>query len=102
MLFVFCACLYLLIVRNKKIPVITIDREYFGKDAVIKEILLEMLGRREKIPEIYFGFVGRKVQAHLRGYQVYTGKLSAKKVFSLAEAIKAIKKTEVGSRLKEA
>lgn len=78
-LFVFCAGLYLLIKRNLHIPMITIDREYFGKEAIIKEILLQMLEGSKIIPEIEFGNIGRKVQAHLKGYRIYTGKLVTKK-----------------------
>lgn len=101
-LFVFCAGLSLLIKRNLNVPMITIDREYFSKDAVIKEILLEMLKDSKRIPEISFGNIGRRVQAHLKGYQVYSGRLSTKKIASVTELLKAIKKTEVGNRLKNA
>lgn len=101
-LFVFCAGLSLLIKRNIDKLMVVIDREYFSKEAVIKEILLEMLKDIKRIPEISFGNIGRHVQAHLKGYQVYTGKLAAKKVISQRELLKAIKKTEVGNRLKDA
>lgn len=101
-LFVFCAGLSILIKRNINIPLVIIDREYFSKDAVIKEILLEMLAGNKKIPEISFGHIGRKVQAHLKGYRVYTGKLVTKKIITQSELLKAIKKTEVGNRLKDA
>lgn len=101
-LFVFCAGLSLLIERNINKPMIVIDREYFGKEGVIKEILIEMLKDNKSIPEISFGNIGRRVQAHLKGYRVYTGRLVAKKVISQREILKAIKKTEVGNRLKDA
>ncbi|MBI4092037.1 MAG: hypothetical protein HY427_02425 [Candidatus Levybacteria bacterium] len=101
-LFVFCAGLAVLIKRNLDKDTITIDREYFGKEAVIKEILLGMIKENKRRPEILFGNIGRRVQAHLKGYKIYIRKIQAKKTISRVELLKEIKKTEVGKRLKNA
>ncbi len=99
-IFSFCAALSILIKRNTYLKYVVIDREYFGKEPVIKEILLEMLGNR-KI-EIEFTTIGKKVQAHSKGYLTFTKTLKSKKKIKLEELFEEIKKTEVGKRLKGA
>jgi len=101
-IFTFSACLSLLIKRNLKHNQIFIDKEYYGKDAIIKEILLEMLKQNKQIPEIHFANIGRQVKAHTRAYLTFTKKQKYKCLLSLKEILTAIKKTEVGKRLKEA
>lgn len=108
-IFTFCAGLSLLIKRNLKIDKIIIDREYFGKEPIIKEIILKMLGKKGKIPEIIFGNIGRRVMAHSRAYKIYSKRLKAKAVLTFVEILEEIsraflriKKTEVGKRLKNA
>ena len=102
-IFTFSAGLSLLIKRNLEIQRIIIDREYYGKEAVIKEVLLKMLSRR-KVPEIVFENIGRKTQAHNRAYLIYSKKLKSKRLLLLRveEILREIKMTEVGKRLKNA
>ena len=101
-LFTFCALISIIIKRNSKLPQITIDKEYLGKEPVIKEILLEMLKASNPIPEIRFSHIGRKVNAHSQAYLTYTKKVKPRKIITLKEVIIEIKKTEVGKRLKNA
>lgn len=84
-LFTFCAGLSLLIKRNLRIGQVIIDKEYFGKEPVIKEILLEMLKEEKKILEIAFANIGRRVNAHSVGYLTFTGKRRAKSTLTLGK-----------------
>lgn len=101
-LFTFSAGVAILIEKNTQIYHLVIDREYFGHEAVIKNIILEMLKDKEKAPEIYFKSIGKKAMAHHRAYAVAVGKLPASHVVNLREIFKKIKTTEVGKRLKDA
>jgi|SRR3990167_130932 len=101
-LFTFSAGLAILIKRNLKNTHIIIDREYYGKEPVIKEIVLEILQRSKKIPEIRFEFIGKKPLAHHRAYAIGLGKLKTKKSVTLEELWTELKKTEVVKRLKNA
>jgi len=105
-LFTFSAILAILLKRNGRLLEVTVDREYFGKEAIIKKIVLEMLGSKinteRKLPEIYFGYIGKKAMSHNRAYAIGLKKLKAKKNLSLKEVLARIKKTEVGKRLKDA
>lgn len=100
-LFTFSAGLSSLIKRNLDIHQVIIDQEYFGKEAIIKNVVLEMLREEKKTPRIYFERIGKKAMAHHRAYAIAIGKLKAKKTLSLEEILKQIKKTEVGKRLKD-
>lgn len=99
-LFVFCAGVSLLFQRNLKISSAVIDREYYRKDSIIKEILLKMLDKKEI--NILFGNIGRRVNAHNQAYLTYNKKLKPKEIIEATKIFEAIKKTEVGKRLKDA
>jgi len=101
-LFTFCAGLAILIIRNKKYPVITIDQEYLGKENVIKNILNEMFKKIKNPPDIIFDHIGKKANAHHIAHDIAVKEIEAKKILSLKEILKEIKKTEVGKRLKDA
>lgn len=98
MIFVFrtFAAGIILLLQNyqKQITDVQIDTEYPGHEAVIKDILVQML-REQDIPEpnIYFGRVGKKSMAHHRGYAVAIGKLEPERKVGLDDLVKiAIKK----------
>ena len=56
-------------------PKILIDTEYSGHQASIKEILIQLFERLQKEPpEISFGFVGKKSNAHLAAIAAYRDK----------------------------
>lgn len=100
--FTFAASLALLIRRNNHLKHVVIDREYFGKEAIIKNILLRMLKNKKSPPNIVFSNIGKRAMAHNRAYAIAIGKLRTKKTLSLNEILYQIKKTEVGKRLKNA
>ncbi|HLF18836.1 MAG TPA: hypothetical protein VI749_08100 [Candidatus Omnitrophota bacterium] len=101
-LFTFSAGLAILLDRTKHISRIMVDQEYYGKEAVIKNIVLKMLKHREGPLEINFGNIGKKALAHHRAYAVATGRLKASYTVGLKELYYKIKMTEVGKRLKNA
>jgi len=101
-LFTFCATLSVILKRNPTIKRVIIDKEYYGKEAIIKEILTEMLKATKHFPEINFSNIGRKVNAHSLAYLTFTKKFKPKKKVDLKEIFEEIKKTEVGKRLKNA
>lgn len=86
----------ILLIKNyqKQITDVQIDTEYPGNEAVIKDIVVQML-REQGIPEpnIYFGRIGKKSMAHHRGYAVAIGKLEPERKVELDDLVKiAIKK----------
>jgi len=103
-IFTFCAGLALLLKRNKQVKSTTIDREYWGKEPVIKNILEEMLTNTntQTIPFVNFSLIGKRSPAHLLAKKVARGKQKAGAVLSMKKIIQIIKNTEVGKRLKNA
>jgi len=101
-IFTFSAALAILIRRNLKSGKIIIDREYFGKEPVINELLLEMLHSAKNIPDIYFYEIGKESQAHAIAHDIATKEIKTKKIVSFEEIFREIKRTEVGKRLKNA
>lgn len=100
-LLTFCSGLAALLRRNNNLNQIIVDREYTGKDSIIKNIVLEMLGFDRK-PEIHFALIGKSAKAHDLATKVTHKKEAAKKELSVEEILEEIKSTEVGKRLKNA
>ena len=101
-LFTFSALLAILIKRNLKLQGLTVDREYYGKEPVIKEIVLQILADNQTIPKINFAQIGKNVNAHDIAAKIAHKKERAKHQISIREVLSAIKKTEVGKQLKNA
>jgi hypothetical protein len=99
-LFTFCALIAIAIERNKLITHVIIDREYPGHEPVIKNILLEMIGRNRTI-DISFMLIGKKSPAHFTAYGGAIGKLRIDAHINSRHILDYIKKTEVGKRLKD-
>lgn len=98
-LFTFCAGLSLLL-TSKQQHLVIIDREYYGKEAVIKSLLLKMVGVK-KLPQLRFALIGKKSPAHVRALAITRKQIKAKERATIDRLLKAIKKTEVGNRLKD-
>lgn len=101
-LFTFSAGLAVLIKRNIHVNSIIVDREYFGKEPIIKKIVTEILTREKKLPEIHFGLIGKLSPAHDIAAKITHKKQEAKYEINLGKILRLIKKTEVGKRLKDA
>lgn len=99
-LFTFCSLISIIIKNNHTVKDIEVDKEYFGREAIIKEIILEMLKKLRSKPEISFTQIGRKVKAHEFAYKTYTRHQKPNKIAKLDELLTEIKLTEVGKRLK--
>jgi hypothetical protein len=71
---IFSALVFILLIQVYPVKV-EIDKEYPGHEAGIKERIIQFFERMNKEPpEINFGLVGKKCQAHIRGLAVYKGK----------------------------
>ena len=101
-LFTFCAGLALLLKKYFKKGCVIIDREYYGKEKVIKNIMLEILRGEKWIPQISFAEIGRKCLAHKHAYLTYSKELVPDCILKKEEILRVIKMTEVGKRLKNA
>ena len=88
---IFTACVYLLLRPHwQRISSITIDLEYFGKDAEIRSYLLYLCKRDGvKLPKsnVHFGQVGKHANAHHIALSVYRGERQPDKVVTLEELI---------------
>ena len=100
-LFTFSILLATLLKRNKNLGQVLVDTEYMGKDAIIKNITLEVLTNLKSIPDINFGFVGKLSPAHDKAAKISHNKLKAKYEINSLKILKALKKTEVGKQLKD-
>ncbi len=101
-LFTFCAGLAILLRNSHPKSKVTIDEEYYGKSAVIKNILGQMLkGIHPEIP-LAFACIGKTSPAHLLAKEVFKGRKEATVTLDANQILKQIKKTEVGNRLKDA
>ena len=73
----FATCLYFLLRDHiEQMNVVTIDTEYPGKNAQIKEHLLHLLrrgGYSVQSEQIAFGLVGKKSGAHIAAIAVFRG-----------------------------
>ncbi len=91
--FSFCALIVLILKRNKKIGKVVIDKEYYGHESAIKEIILEMLTGRKPIPVISFTQIGKQSNAHKHAHEVAIKKSKPKKIITFKEIFNLIKKT---------
>lgn len=84
---------------QKQITDVQIDTEYSGHEAVIKDIIVQML-REQNVsePNIYFGRIGKKSMAHHRAYAVALGKLEPERKVGLDELVKVAIKSDRGHR----
>lgn len=101
-LFTFSAALSILIERNLNVGKIVIDKEYFGKEPIIKKLLEEISEEIKEKVTLEFGLVGKSSRADFRAGEVLAKKKKARLVLTARMLLKAIKKTEVGNRLKDA
>ncbi len=68
------AALSFLLIRQFPLSFVQIDTEYTGHSANIKQIIEQLMEIDfKKCPEIEFGFIGKKTNAHLMGIAVYRG-----------------------------
>jgi hypothetical protein len=86
---IFAALIYCLL-ADEKADTVVIDREYFGNEAIIKGMIIQLLSKNGKnIPEIQFASVGKSSRAHKAALKVFRGEkradlvLTAKEVFGL-------------------
>lgn len=71
---IFAALIFLLL-KDEKMKEVIIDTEYYGHHTSIKEVLVQLFQRFEKkTPEINFGYVGKKSNAHLAAIEAYREK----------------------------
>lgn len=69
------AALVFILLKEEKIQQVVIDTEYPGHQASIKEVLVQLFQRfRKDMPEINFGFVGKKSNAHIAANEAYRKK----------------------------
>lgn len=101
-LFTFCAGLARLLRVVKPKTKVVIDREYFGKEPVIKNVLERMLADLMPMPVFDFRFIGKHSRAHSHANDVAVGKEKPTKILNEIGLLRQIKKTEVGKRLKDA
>jgi hypothetical protein len=101
-LFTFCAGLALLLKKAKPQSKVSIDEEYSGKNAIIKNILQSMLASLKSSIHIDFTHVGKQSPAHFIAGEIAKGRKRATWVLEADQLLRQIKKTEVGIRLKDA
>ncbi|MEK9165313.1 MAG: hypothetical protein AAB525_00430 [Patescibacteria group bacterium] len=82
------AAAVVLLIKNylSKIDAVVIDREYSGREKLIKDMILEMLkSLRCKQPQIYFRQIGKKSKAHKVAYLTMKKQRKADIVLTIKE-----------------
>ena len=89
---VFSALVYILLHQVKPNNQVTIDKEYPGKEALIKLHVIEYDKSKQKdLKEIInFGLVGKKSPAHKLGYLTFKKQKKPDKIISVEEIVKII------------
>ena len=99
-LFTFSAGLSILLHYAKPKHKVLIDKEYLGKEFIIKKHILETYKKEVIKPIISFGFIGKKSNSHRLASLVVKKKLKPNIIVTKNELLKVIKMTEVGKQLK--
>lgn len=61
--------------KIERVSAVIIDKEYFGKDKILRSMFLEMWSRYfSYIPDIIFESIGKKSKAHIAAYYTMKGK----------------------------
>ncbi len=88
----FSILIYLLIRDDlSKVEYITIDREYQGKEPLIKDFLLQLIRKYHKASinkdDIDFKLIGKKSKAHEKAIETYQGKIEAEIIVSCKDVL---------------
>lgn len=87
---IFAALIYSLL-ADEEVESVVIDREYFGQEAIIKGMLIQLLSNRGKnIPEIQFACVGKASRAHKAALDVLRGEREADLVLTAKDVLKLL------------
>jgi len=72
------AGLVFLLLKDEKMEEVVIDSEYPGKEATIKNIIIQLFQKaKRKTPEINFDFISKQSNAHKVALEVFRGKRKA-------------------------
>lgn len=99
-LFTFSAGLSILIHHAKPKHKLLIDKEYLGKEFIIKKHILETYKSEKIKPIINFGLIGKGSNSHKLASLVVKKKSKPNLIVSKLELLQTIKMTEVGKQLK--
>ena len=87
---IFAALIYFLL-SDEKVDSVVIDREYFGHEAIIKGMIIQLLNKnRKNVPEIQFDFIGKSSRAHKAALDVFRGDVEADLVVTAKDVLKLI------------
>jgi len=79
--------------KIKNVSEIIIDEEYTGYDKFFKQVFLRMYSKsHKKIPNVGFGNIGKKSEAHNISYLTMKGKIKANIILSYNEISNLCKK----------
>lgn len=85
------AALVFQLLKNHQLSQVTIDTEYPGHESSIKEVLIQLFQRFKKpLPEINFGYVGKKSGAHLAAIETLRGKRKADVIVKARDVLDAL------------
>ncbi|MFH0854014.1 MAG: hypothetical protein V1891_00775 [bacterium] len=75
--------------KIERVSIIVIDKEYYGKEIILKSMFLEMWSRYfSYIPDIIFDNIGKKSNAHIAAYHTMKGKYAFDKKLDFYELSK--------------
>lgn len=80
--------LVFLLLKDERIVQVTIDNEYLGNEATIKNILVQLFRKAsKKEPEIQFGYIGKTSLAHKAAIAAFRGELKPDIVVKAVEIL---------------
>lgn len=87
---IFAALIYFLL-ADEKVDSVVIDREYFGHEAIIKGMIIQLLIKNGKsVPEIQFGYVGKSSRVHKAALDVFRGEREADLVLTAKDVLRIL------------
>ena len=98
--YLFSVGIYFLIKDLRKEVEITIDKEYPGKEKLIKSMIEELLSIHNKSAHnILFARIGNEPDVHYAAHDIFTKKKKPQQVITVKDFVEATKKTD--GRLRE-
>lgn len=89
------AALIFILLKNKKIVRVSIDTEYSGHTASVKEVLLQLFQKKKiEAPDIRFGLIGKNSPAHALAIKIFRKKQKPDLIVKASNLLELFYKTQ--------
>lgn len=96
----FFATLIFILIKDEKIDTLEVDREYYGHESVIKDMLISLHSRYNlKMPDVTFLLIGKKSNSHKLALGTFQTKLKPTIIVQAEYVLEVFYAKEKGRRL---